>query len=62
MFNDFFFENRAVYEIMWETYCRAGQATHDNITRHMCFVCWITKATNIHLEYVILLFFPGNLG
>ena len=26
----FFFENRAVYEIMWEKYCTAGQVTHDN--------------------------------
>ena len=23
----FFYENRAVYEIMWKKYCRAGQTT-----------------------------------
>jgi len=27
----FFFENRAVYEMTWEKYCTAGQATDDNI-------------------------------
>ena len=26
-----FSENRAVYEIMWKKYCRAGQATDDNM-------------------------------
>jgi len=28
-------ENRAVYEIMWKNMVRAGQATDDNIIRHM---------------------------
>jgi len=37
MFNNFFSENRAVYEIVWKK-SRAGQATDDN-------VCWIPKAT-----------------
>ena len=27
----FFFENRAFYEIMWKTYCIAGQATDGNM-------------------------------
>ena len=26
-----FFENRAVYEIVWKKYRRAGQATDDNM-------------------------------
>jgi len=26
-----FLENCAVYEIMWKKYCRAGQATDDNM-------------------------------
>jgi hypothetical protein len=36
MFSNLFFspENLAVYEIMWENYCRAGQATGDNMA-HM---------------------------
>jgi len=28
----FFFLNHAVYEIVWEKYCRARQVTEDNIT------------------------------
>jgi len=31
MFNAFFFScNRAIYEIMWKKYGRAGQATHES--------------------------------
>jgi hypothetical protein len=41
-----------------EKYGRARQATDDNITRRMRFACWITKATNTHSEYVILIAFP----
>jgi len=37
---------------------RAGQATDGNKIRHMLFVCWITKATNTHSEFVILIAFP----
>jgi hypothetical protein len=36
----------------------AGQATDDNIIRRMRFACWITNATDTHLEYVILIAFP----
>ena len=35
-----------------------GQATDDNITRCMCLACWLSEATDIHLEYVILIAFP----
>ena len=28
-----FFENRAAFEIMWEKYCTAGQATDDNMAQ-----------------------------
>ena len=41
-----------------EKYRRAGQATHDNITRRMRIACWAPKATNTHSEYVILIAFP----
>jgi len=37
---------------------RARQATDDNITLCMHFACWITKATDTHSEYVILIAFP----
>jgi hypothetical protein len=43
-----------------EKFCRAVQATDDNITRRVRFACWITKATNTCSEYVIL--FLGNYG
>ena len=39
-------------------YCRAGEATGSNITLHMRFACWVTKATNLHPEYVIFIAFP----
>jgi len=32
----FFFENRAVYEIMWKKYCRTGQTTDDNMAHAHC--------------------------
>jgi hypothetical protein len=41
-----------------EEYVTARQATHDTITRRMRFACWITKATDTHSEYVILIAFP----
>jgi len=58
MFNDHFPENLAVYEIMWEKYCTARQATDENATRRMRFACRIPKATDPHSEYVILIAFP----
>jgi hypothetical protein len=36
---------------------RARQATDDNIIRRMRIACWITKATDRHSEYVILIAF-----
>jgi hypothetical protein len=40
-----------------EKYGRARQATDDNIIRRMRFACWITKATDTHSEFVILIAF-----
>jgi hypothetical protein len=34
------------------------QATDDNIIRHMWFASWLTKITDPHSEYVILIAFP----
>jgi hypothetical protein len=39
----------------------ARQATDDNIIRRIRFACWITKATDTHSEYVILIAFPRQL-
>ena len=38
-------------------YGRARQAT-DNVIQHMCFACWLHKATHTHTKYVILVDFP----
>ena len=35
-----------------DKYCRAGQATDNNMVRVHCVL--VTKATDTHLEYVIL--------
>jgi len=50
-------ENRAVYEMMWKKYGKARQATDDNILRRMPVEGRITKATNTHSEYVIVITF-----
>jgi len=36
-------------------YTRAGQATDENLMRHMRIACWINKATKTQSEYVILI-------
>ena len=41
-----------------EKHGTAGQATDDNIIQRMHFACWITKATDTHSQYVILIAFP----
>jgi len=63
MFNDppppLFLPKIMLFEIMWKKCCRVGQSTDDNIIWKLHFLCWITKATNTHSEYVIRLF-HGN--
>jgi hypothetical protein len=41
-----------------ENYGTAEEATDYNIIRRMLIACWITKATDTHSEYVILIAFP----
>jgi hypothetical protein len=41
-----------------QKYFTSGQAADYNITLRMRIACWISKATNAHLEYVILFAFP----
>ena len=38
-----------------QKYYTAGQATDDNIIWHMRYAFWITKATNTHSKYAILI-------
>ena len=53
-------ENRVVYEIMWKNIVQPDRPQM-TIWR-MRIACWITKATNIHSEYVMLIFFHFNNG
>ena len=52
----FFSQNRAVYEIMWKNIIERGRP-HMTIWR-MHIACWIPKATNTHINCVILIAFP----
>jgi len=54
----FFFENRAVYEVMWKN--TAEPHGPQMTIRRMHITCWITKATNTHSENVILGLFHCN--
>jgi len=55
MFNNLFFGNSAVYEIKWKNVAEPD-SPHMTI-RRMRLACWITKVTNLHSEYVILIAF-----
>ena len=57
MFNNFVRRSHSLEDNV-EEYGRARQATDDNIIRRMAR--WISKATNTHSEYVILIAFPRN--
>ena len=39
--NFFFFENRALYDIMWEKYCGAGQATRSAVLGYTYIACLV---------------------
>jgi len=55
IFNNFFFLNRPVYEIMWRNIV---ERSRPQIIWRMRSACWIPKATNTHSGYVILIVFP----
>jgi hypothetical protein len=53
MFNNFFPENLAVYEIMWKN---TAEPDRPQMTMwRMRIACWIPKATNTHSDYVIFI-------
>jgi len=52
----FFFENRAVYEIMWKNTVEPSRP-QKKIWR-MRFSHWLPEAKNTHSEHVILISFP----
>jgi hypothetical protein len=55
--NSFFSKSCTVWDSV-ENYGRVRQATDDNIIQHINIVCWITKATDTHSEYVIFIVLP----
>jgi hypothetical protein len=52
----FFPENRAVYGIMWKNIVQRGR--QQMTIWRMRIVCRITKATDTHSQYVMLIVFP----
>jgi hypothetical protein len=55
MFSIFFFENCAVYEIMWKNIVQPDRPQMTIWSTRIA--CWIPKATDTHSECVILLVF-----
>ena len=49
MLNNFFFENCAIYEIMWKSI--VGPDRPQMIIWHVRIACWITKATNCYRSF-----------
>jgi len=56
MSNNFFFENRAVYEIIYKNTVELDRP--QMTVGGMRISSWISKATNTHSIYVILITFP----
>jgi hypothetical protein len=56
MFSKLFFENHAIYEIMWKNTVELDRP--QTTKRPIRFACWIPKATNTRLEFIILIAFP----
>jgi len=58
MFNNSFFQNRAVFEITWKN---TEEADRPQMTMwRMRIACWIAKATNTRAEYVIIIGFSTS--
>ena len=56
MFNNFFFENHAVYEIRWKNIVEPDRP---QMTRWIILIAFlISSATNADSEYVIFIAFP----
>jgi hypothetical protein len=53
--SDFFFENRAVYELMWKNVVQPDM--QQMTVWRMRIACWIPKVTNTYSEYVLLIAF-----
>ena len=60
IFNNFFFENRAVNEIMWKI--RIVEPDNQMTIWRVCVACWMPKVADIHSDYVIPIAFHCNNG
>jgi hypothetical protein len=56
IFSNFYYENRAIYEIMWKNIVERGRA--QMAIWRMRTACWIPKAAYTHSEYVTFIAFP----
>ena len=58
MSNNFSFppKNHAIYETVWRNIVELGRP--QMTVWHVRIACWVSKATNTHLGYVILTAFP----
>jgi len=50
-----FFENRALYGVMWKNMIEPDRP--QKTTWRLCILCWVPKATDRHSEYVIRIAF-----
>jgi hypothetical protein len=58
LFSKFLFENNAVYEVIWKnTVVLGGRDADYNTIWRMRIACWVSKATNTQLGYVMLIAF-----
>jgi hypothetical protein len=59
VFSNLFFQNSAVYEIMWKNVVEPDRPQMKIPRMHV--VCWITKATDTHSKYVTYYFFIATM-
>ena len=53
-------ENHVFNVVTWKKCGRARQAADDNISRRTRMACWVTKATDLHSECIIVISFPSR--
>jgi hypothetical protein len=56
VFDNFFFENRAIYEIMWENMIERDRPKMT--IWGVRILCWIIKTIDTYSQYVTLIAFP----
>jgi len=54
--SNFIPENHAICVTMWENMVEPHMS--QMMVQCMCFACWISKATDTHSEYEIIIAFP----